>query len=201
MRPERREEEIIREAVRFFAEFGFEGHTRELAKRLNITQPLLYRYFETKDALVERVYHEVFLSRWNPFWEDMIRERDRPLRERLVGFYKNYGQTILTYEWVRLFTFSGLKGLDFNAHYLEMLRKRIFSLVVEELRFEFGAPSTAEVPMTEMEVEAVWSLHAAIFYLGMRKFIYNLPVGPIEPIIEMRTISFMDGVSVAIARG
>ena len=201
MSRERREEEIVREAVRFFAEFGFEGQTRELARRLNITQPLLYRYFETKDALVERVYHEVFLRRWNPCWEDMIRDRNKPLRERLVGFYKDYGQTILTYEWVRLFTFSGLKGLDFNTRYLEMLRTRIFSLVVEELRFEFGAPSTAEVPMTEMEVEAVWGLHAAIFYLGMRKYIYNLPVGPIEKIIEMRTISFIDGVSVAISRG
>jgi AcrR family transcriptional regulator len=201
MSPARREEEIVREAVSFFAEFGFEGHTRELAKRLNITQPLLYRYFETKDALVERVYQQVFLSRWNPFWEEMISDRDKPLRERLIAFYKDYGRTILTYEWVRLFTFSGLKGLDFNTRYLEVLRSRIFRLLVEELRFEFGGPSTAELPMTEMEVEAVWSLHAAIFYLGMRKFIYNLPVGPFEPIIEMKTLSFIDGVSVVIERG
>lgn len=198
--PARREEIIVREAVSFFAEFGFEGQTRELAKRLNITQPLLYRYFETKDALVERVYQEVFLRRWNPFWEELISDRTKPLRERLVTFYQDYARTILTYEWVRLFMFSGLKGLDFNTRYLELLRKRIFDSLVSELRHEFGAPSTIEVPVTEMEVEAVWSLHAAIFYLGVRKFIYNLPVADLGAIVEMKVRSFVDGASVVIGK-
>ncbi len=54
---------IVREAVSFFAEHGFEGQTRELARRLGITQPLLYRYFPDKAALIDRVYREVFLDR------------------------------------------------------------------------------------------------------------------------------------------
>ncbi len=37
--PTQREAIITREAVAFFAECGFEGQTRELAKRLRITQP------------------------------------------------------------------------------------------------------------------------------------------------------------------
>lgn len=200
MSPAKREEIIVREAVRFFAEFGFEGQTRELAKRLNITQPLLYRYFETKDTLVERVYQEVFLRRWNPFWEELISDRTKPLRERLVAFYRDYSQMILTYEWVRLFMFSGLKGLDFNTRYLELLRKRIFDSLVSELRHEFRAPTTAELPVTEMEIEAVWSLHAAIFYLGVRKFIYNLPVADLGAIVEMKVRSFVDGASVVIGK-
>ncbi|CEJ13451.1 Bacterial regulatory proteins, tetR family [bacterium YEK0313] len=200
MSPAKREEEIVREAVRFFAEFGFEGQTRELAKRLNITQPLLYRYFQTKDALVERVYQEVFLRRWNPFWEEVIQDRSKPLRQRLVAFYQDYSKTILTYEWIRLFMFSGLKGLDFNARYLELLRKRIFNVLIEELRIEFGAATTSAVPVKDMEIEAVWSLHAAIFYLGVRKFIYNLPVGELELIVEMKVLSFVDGVKVALGQ-
>ena len=51
MPPGEREAQIVAEAVRFFAETGFEGQTRELAARLGITQPLLYRYFPTKEAL------------------------------------------------------------------------------------------------------------------------------------------------------
>ena len=57
--PSDREQEIIDEAVQFFAEFGFNGRTRDLAKRIVITQPLLYRYFPTKDDLIERVFKEV----------------------------------------------------------------------------------------------------------------------------------------------
>ncbi|WP_349496923.1 hypothetical protein [Brucella sp. NM4] len=130
--------------------------------------------------MVERVYQEGFVRRWNPFWEDLIRDRQRPLEERLREFYGDYSSAILTYEWVRLFMFSGLKGLDFNARYLDLLKEKIFALIVEELRHSHGKPSTVEIAVSPMEVEAIWGLHAAIFYLGVRKFIYNLPVNDIK---------------------
>ena len=43
--PAEREREIVRGAISFFAQVGFEGGTRELAERLGVTQPLLYRVF------------------------------------------------------------------------------------------------------------------------------------------------------------
>ncbi|TCQ08930.1 TetR family transcriptional regulator [Rhizobium sp. PP-F2F-G36] len=194
MSPDDREQEIVREAVKFFAEFGFEGQTRELAKRLGITQPLLYRYFPTKDALVERVYQEVFLRRWNPFWEELLVDRKTPLRERLTEFYQDYSQAILTYEWVRLFMFSALKGLDFNTRYLDLLRQRVFGLIINALRLEHSLKPVDEVPISPMELEAVWGLHAAIFYLGVRKFIYNMPVENISSIVDLELQIFLDGV-------
>ncbi|WP_455722275.1 TetR family transcriptional regulator [Xanthobacter autotrophicus] len=57
--PAERERDIVAGAVAFFAEHGFDGATRDLARRLGITQPLLYRYFPGKDALLDRVYQEV----------------------------------------------------------------------------------------------------------------------------------------------
>lgn len=195
MAPDEREQEIVRAAVGFFAEFGFEGQTRELAKRIGITQPLLYRYFPNKEALVERVYQEGFVRRWNPFWEELIANRSRPLEDRLREFYREYSNAILNYEWVRLFMFSGLKGLDFNARYLELLRQRIFVPIIAELRHEHGRPSVEEQPISSMELEAVWGLHAAIFYLGVRKFIYNLPVNNIKGVVEMELRVFLSGVS------
>ncbi|MBZ7924176.1 TetR/AcrR family transcriptional regulator [Ensifer adhaerens] len=198
--PAQREEFIVREAVRFFAEFGFEGQTRELAKRLQITQPLLYRYFPTKDALIERVYDEVFLRRWNPFWEEEIARAGRPLIDRLTSFYQDYSKVILTYEWVRLFTFAGLKGLDFNTRYLNLLNSRIFRLVIAELRSEFGRPGIDVLDVTEMEVEAIWSLHASIFYLGVRKHIYHMPVHDIPAIVSMQVSIFLNGVDAIIGK-
>ncbi|EUB96797.1 transcriptional regulator, TetR family [Rhizobium sp. CF080] len=197
--PDLREQEIVREAVKFFAEFGFEGQTRELAKRLGITQPLLYRYFPTKDALVERVYQEVFLRRWNPFWEELLQDRSKPLGERLTAFYRDYSQVILTYEWVRLFMFSGLKGLDFNTRYLDLLRQRVFDLIINELRLAHSRKPPDEAPITTMEIEAVWGLHAAIFYLGVRKFIYNMPVENINSIVDLELRIFLDGVPGTLA--
>ena len=40
-----RERQIIDGAIAYFSDAGFSGHTRELSKRMGITQPLLYRYF------------------------------------------------------------------------------------------------------------------------------------------------------------
>lgn len=197
--PAKREEEIVREAVQFFAEFGFEGQTRELAKRLNITQPLLYRYFPTKDSLVERVYQEVFLRRWNPFWEELILSENRPLNDRLVEFYVDYARAILTYEWIRLFMFSGLKGLDFNTRYLDLLKSKIFGVIINQLRKEYSRPTSDKLPITDLEIEAIWSLHASIFYLGVRKFIYQMPVGDLRPIVEMKVKMFVGGISAVLA--
>ena len=200
MLPAEREQEIVSQAISFFAELGFEGNTRELAERLNITQPLLYFYFPNKEALIERVYQDVFVGRWNPIWEQRIVDRTRPIKERLTEFYQDYARAIVTYEWVRLFMFSGLKGLDFNSRYLQLLRERIFGKIIEELRASYGRKPIAEFPLTETEIDAVWSLHATIFYLGVRKWIYNMPVPDnLDPIIEMKVRIFIDGVGAVLA--
>lgn len=200
MLPAEREQEIVSQAISFFAELGFEGNTRELAERLNITQPLLYFYFPNKEALIERVYQDVFVGRWNPKWEQRIVDRTRPIKERLTEFYQDYARAIVTYEWVRLFMFSGLKGLDFNSRYLQLLRERIFGKIIEELRAAYGRKPVAEFPLTETEIDAVWSLHATIFYLGVRKWIYNMPVpDDLDPTIEMKVRIFIDGVGAVLA--
>src|SRR6185369_6895026 len=93
MAPEEREQQIVDKAIEHFATHGFSGSTRELAKRIGVTQPLLYRYFPSKEALIDRVYHEVY--RWDPAWERLIADRDIPLHERLSSLYKAYSHVIL----------------------------------------------------------------------------------------------------------
>src|SRR3954453_5340305 len=74
MRAADRERAILDEAIRFFAERGFEGQTRELAKRLGITHSAIYRHFPSKEAWIERVYKEFYLTRWSPVWARVTRD-------------------------------------------------------------------------------------------------------------------------------
>ena len=195
-----RERLIAREAVRYFCEVGFGGQTRELAKRIGITQPLLYRYFPSKDALIERVYQDVYLNRWNPQWEEILDDRSRPLHEKIVAFYQDYAKAILTYEWIRVWMFSGLKGMDLNARYLTMLRERIYRRVIREIRREHGLPSPDEVPISETEFELVWALHASIFYIGIRKWIYGLPIpADVDGVVAALATAFLEGAPAVIA--
>jgi AcrR family transcriptional regulator len=199
--PDRRERLIAEGAVRFFAEHGFGGQTRQLAQSIGITQPLLYRYFPSKEALIERVYQEVFVGRWNQQWECWLDDRALPIEERLLRFYRDYAQMILSYEWVRLFFFAGLRGLDFNARFLKMLSDRIFTRVIGELRFAHRLPLVSEVAMRETEVELVWALHAAIFDIGTRRWIYGLAVPEdIDALVAALVTAFLVGAPIAITR-
>jgi AcrR family transcriptional regulator len=193
--PDERERLIVAEAVRFFAEVGFEGHTRDLARRLNITQPLLYRYFPSKEALIDRVYQEVYVNRWNPAWETLIEDRAQPLKQRLTSYYRDYARTILHPEWIRVFLFAGLKGGNLNARLLDMVRERIFTRVIREIRIDRGLPMPPAFPFTETEYELVWGLHASIFYIGIRKWIYGLPIPEdIDAMIDAKVTAFLEGV-------
>ena len=102
MNPAEREQMIVRKAVQYFAEHGFDGSTRDLAQHIGVTQSLLYRYFPTKQALIERVYGQVYVARWNPLWEDLLRDRSKPFEERLKGYYLEYAQNLIRNEWVRI---------------------------------------------------------------------------------------------------
>ncbi len=189
-----REQVIVEEAVRFFAEVGFDGDTRQLAQRLGVTQSLMYKYFPNKAALIDRVYDEVYLGRWNPFWETVIRDRAIPLEDRLVQLYVEYAKAALTRDWVRIFMFSGLRGESINRKYLEVLRARILEPVAEELRHELGLPPVTQVPLSIAEIELVWSINARIFYFGQRRWIFNVPVeAPLDEMIALTIRHFMAG--------
>jgi AcrR family transcriptional regulator len=189
-----REKHIAQEAVRFFAEVGFGGDTRELAKRLGVTQSLLYKYFPSKEALINRVFEEVYLGRWNPFWESVVRDRSIPLEERLTRLYIEYAKIALTRDWVRIFMFSGLRGEDINRRYLDILRERILVPIAIELRHELGLPSIEEIPLKSNELELVWSINARVFYFGQRQWIFDVPIeDDLEDLIRMTIEHFMAG--------
>jgi len=194
LKREDRDREIAQAAVAFFAEVGFDGDTRELARRMGVTQSLIFRYFPSKAALIERVYQEVYVGRWNSYWESIIADRSMPLQTRLLRFYKDYARVALTYDWVRIFMFSGLRGENINNRYLEFLRSRVLEPIAKELRVELGLPGFEQVPLTEEEVELIWGINARVFYLGQRLWIFNAPLTlDIDQIIDQTITSYLAG--------
>ena len=192
--PAEREHLIVDEAIRFFSEVGFSGQTRELSRRLGITQPLLYRYFPSKQALIERVYREVYLGRWDPTWETLLDDRSIPLRTRLIEFYRRYTAVTFRPEWIRLYMYSGLAGIGFNRRYIELLERLLLRRICIELRASLDLPDETRVPISAAEMELVWDLQGGIFYYGVRKFIYKLRVRQdLGQSIEHAVGSFLEG--------
>jgi AcrR family transcriptional regulator len=193
--PEDREHEIVQKAISVFAKHGFGASTRDLAKELGITQPLLYRYFPSKEALVERVYQEVFVRRWNPEWEEWLADRSTPLKERLSKYLKDYARFVLRSEWVRIFIYAGLSRGGINEKYLARLRERHFAVIARELRHEYSIPKPKTPAEEDEEIELVWAMHSSVFYIGVRKWIYDQPTPKnLDRLIDMRVNAFLEGV-------
>ena len=193
--PEDREHQIVQAAIAFFARHGFDASTRDLAKELGVTQPLLYRYFPTKEALVDRVYEEVFVRRWNPEWEEWLADRSVPLGTRLKRYLEDYARFVLRGEWVRIFIYAGLSRGGINQKYLARLRERHFVVIARELRHACDIPDPPDAEAEDDEIDLVWAMHSSVFYIGVRKWIYELPTPKdLTRVIDLRVDAFMAGV-------
>jgi AcrR family transcriptional regulator len=191
-----RREEFIQQAIDFFAEEGFESSTRGLALKLGVTQPLLYRYFPSKDDLISEVYDAVYVNRWRPEWEPLLRDRSRPLLDRLNTFYNIYTDAIFDSKWMRIYLFSGLKGVDINKRYMQLVRQRILEPILAEARAEFGLPAADS---TDSEVEFAWVMHGGIFYYGVRELIYESGLSTVkEHVISDAIHAFMAGLRIKL---
>lgn len=194
--PRQREEEIVECAVRYFSEVGFGGSMRDLAARLGVSHALLFRYFPTKEALVERVYDRIFLSRWNPAWDSLLDDRSLRFSERLVCFYAQYLQAIDNPVWVRTFAYAGLAGVNINRRYLKLIERKVIAPVARELASLTGRRDQSS---SEKALELSWGLHGEIFYLAIRRWIYGARVTTdIEGFAELMVAKFLEGAPAAL---
>ncbi|NEX62535.1 TetR/AcrR family transcriptional regulator [Noviherbaspirillum galbum] len=168
---EEREKQILAGAIQFFAQHGFDGQTRVLAQEIGITHALLYHYFPSKQALIERVYVELFESRWKTEWETLLDADDITPEDKLVRFYCDYASSVLTREFVRIFVYSGLSDHYITDNFFNLLREKLFPRLVRETRRYAGVTSRAKP--SDRELELLLGLHGGIFYTGVRRWIYG----------------------------
>lgn len=187
MLPDARRQDVLDQAIRYFADEGFDGGTRGLAKRIGITQPLLYRYFPSKDDLVNEVYRAVYLDRWQNGWESGLTDRAVPLEVRLKRFYASYTAVVFDRNWMRIFFFAGLKGMDINTRYLARVQTALLDPIHAETCATFGTdPAKAPDGLRDL----VWNMHGAIFYHGVRLHIYGASDVDVPRVIDTAVDSF-----------
>lgn len=179
--PAERERQIVAGAVPFFSEHGLDGQLRDLARQLGITHTLLYHYFPTKQALIERVYTEMFGGRWKPEWEVLLDDKTLDVEAKLTQFYSDYAKVILQADWVRIFVFSGLSDRYITDRYFALLREKLFPRLVRETRQYRGIARRGKP--TGRELELLLGLHGNIFYMGIRRWIYGQAVHDVQSVV------------------
>ena len=177
--PQARRRQILDAAISYFSEAGFGVQTRELTRRIGVSQPLLYRYFPSKQDLIEAVFEEVFLSRLRDEWVTQLRDRGVPLRERLMRFYLQYGKMTYRPEWIRIYMYAGLAGERLNRDYLTLVRRKLLNVMCVEFRESFLSADQRALagPVSTREIELVWNLHGSMFYWAVRQNIFGARAG------------------------
>lgn len=173
-----RERQILDGAIRFFADRGLDGQLRELAQSLGITHTLLYHYFPTKQALIDRVYREMFEGLWKTEWEQLLDDPKLDAQTKFTRFYVAYAQVVLERDFVRILVFSGLSDRSIPDRFFGILRERLFPRLIRETRRHCGVASRAKPNVRELE--QLMGLHGGVFYIGVRRWIYGQTVHGVQ---------------------
>lgn len=168
--------------------------TREIAARLRVTQALLYRYFPSKQALIERVLAARFGGdRWNPEWDALLGERELPLAERLVRFYEAYRRRSNATS-LKLWVQAGLSGAHLAGRYSGTLTRRVLAPIIREVRHEAGLPGFSERGFMRGERELAMVLHGGLVFVDIRRHIYGMPMPDnLDDLLALHVRSFIPG--------
>ena len=161
-------------AVAFFAKKGLAAQTREFAKSIGVSHALIFKYFESKDNLLECVFREVFVDHWSPSWIEDLSDRSIPLRDRLISFYTQYLGIANDYNWIRIVFQASLADEDLTRRYINEYLAQALRTMAREIRVHNVCKDQSEP--SEAEMEKVWVAHAAIVYFAIRKHIHETAV-------------------------
>ena len=179
---------IMKEAGVFFSQHGFAASTRDLADRLGVRQALLYKYFTSKENLIETVFDEAFNDHWTLKWAQSLANRATPLEERLRAFYSGYSDLPEDpdAQRLRLFLRGALDGYPLPARIAPLLAKGFVNPLVSELRSLEGLPDLATKGLMKGERELVMMLHGSVIFYHIRSHVYKAPgIAEREPVTSL----------------
>jgi AcrR family transcriptional regulator len=170
---EERTRELLDAALELFSSRGMSITIQSLADRVNVTQPLVHRYFPTKADLIAAICSQISEAHWDPLWHAVLTDRTRPLEERIPDFYESYLPHIYHSAWYRGFLYAALHDPRFAQIYLDKVERHLLFAIIDEVRGSFGFPAVDCIEPHEREVELVWGMHSTLIFHGIRRYVYE----------------------------
>ena len=186
-----RRAQVLSKAYDFFAEYGLTAQTRALAEACGVSQRLLYSLFPNKAALIQAVYESEIAGVFKAHWFVQLRDREQSVEQRLINFYKDYYDAVLTRRWLRLFLYASLAEVEIAPTYISALITHLLETVVQEACHEAGLRPPSN---KALQHEIGWILHGAVSHLAIRRHIYQGETGlDKEKVMALQIRSFLNG--------
>ena len=184
---------ILHEASLFFAKEGFAASTRDLADQLGVRQALLYKYFPSKEALLEAIFEEVLAVFWTMEWAKVLSDESMSLEDRLTYFFVAH----LEHEDgipARLFMRAALDGWVLPVRRLELVKTKFVQPLVAILRRDAKLPGYETLPLMMGEYELAMVLHSSVIFYSIRTHIYGGDLCPDAPaVVRLYVSTFLKG--------
>lgn len=193
-----RKTQILKEALRLFSEHGVEGASlRELARRVGLTQPSLYHYFPSKEALVEAIFswktEEALVRQRASFDEETLKTPQRfclTLAQSILSRWQDPEQIA----FMRLVHGEAMRGgktaRSFALNHIAPLTKsvaEVFSRFIKEGKIRAVDPE-----------HAARSFVSPLILLLMHHYLMEPPESPspdLQDFIHAHTDLFLHGVA------
>jgi AcrR family transcriptional regulator len=171
--PADRRDQILSEAIDFFSEVGFEGTTRDLADKIGVKQPLIYRYFNSKEDLIREVYAATCAYRFREEWRTPLDDSTLSVNERITGFYRKFLATMFKPTATRILLYYGLARLNSSSQFVQFVETEVFRELASQLRAHFNQPSIEAVQVKREEIDILWLYHGGICFQGIRAEVFS----------------------------
>lgn len=197
--PEERREQILRATLEIIAEGGFGFTMREVAQKLNVTHSLVFRYFQSKEDLLDAVYESVFAGRFTPEQRRLIARTDTDILRKWVEFYQSYVEQIYDRHWTRIFITSAMQNQLISRRYLDgVVEPVVQHLSADTLNYALGDKRASEEENL-LSQELAWSLHSSFFYTGIRRWVYEIPTPvDISSFIQPKVIAHFESAKIVL---
>jgi AcrR family transcriptional regulator len=183
---------ILEKAFEYFSEYGLTAQTRGLAEACGVSQRLLYSVFPNKAALINAVYDTYIAGPFKAIWFVQLRDRTKPLEQRLNEFYREYYATILSRRWLRLFLYASLAEVEMAPTYIAAVVRTLLETVVDEAASGAGLSMPSDRGLLQ---ELGWTLHGNVSHLAIRRHIYHDATSVDVPrVIALHVTTFLAGI-------
>ncbi len=175
--PKVRREQILQEAICLLTDKGIDFTTRELSDRLSISHPLLFRYFASREEIIEAVFQTVYFGRFSPEMLQAIEVTNIDVVIKWTEFYRAYAPKIFDRTWIRIFISSALNQQTISRRYFEIIVSPLIAKMADDTeKYCFGEVLPAGSPIRVQTLELSWMTHSSLFYSGLRRWVYDLSV-------------------------
>jgi AcrR family transcriptional regulator len=187
-----RREQIIREAMRCFAEKGFRGTTtRELAARVGITEAALYHYFPSKEALYGAIIDSKMTA---PPVVETLADLARAGDDRAV--FTTLARTVLERgsadpDFMRILTYTALEGHELAGPFFAVRVRKLGEFLTRYIERRIAEGAFRRI---DPALAARAFLGMVFDHLSVRSvFQQDVSQHPLEEIVETWVSIFLGG--------